>query len=93
MVVTYSQTDTLTRAVEKTFDGQHPCSLCKEIAREKGSEQKQDTQIQIIKKLTLHNPAEHLAVFAPPEFSLLRPGNDSSNLIPEQPLLPPPRPA
>ena len=28
MVVSYSQTDSLSIALEKTFDGQHPCRLC-----------------------------------------------------------------
>ncbi len=40
MFITYSQEAPLTEAVAKTFDGQHPCNLCKEIAQGKRSESK-----------------------------------------------------
>ena len=42
MVITYSQNATLTKALVKTFDGKHPCSLCKEIAKGKQSEKKSE---------------------------------------------------
>jgi hypothetical protein len=38
MVISYSQAAPLTEALAKTFDGKHPCSLCKEIAKGKQSE-------------------------------------------------------
>ncbi len=38
MVVNYSQGSSLTVAVRKTFDGRHPCSLCKAIQRGKNAE-------------------------------------------------------
>ena len=31
MVVSYAQTGTFREALAKTFDGKHPCPLCKEI--------------------------------------------------------------
>ena len=34
------RTSSFVEAVEKTFDGQHPCSLCKRISAEKKSEKK-----------------------------------------------------
>ena len=40
----------LTEAIEKTFDGQHPCPLCKVIANGKKAEQKQ-TLVKIETKL------------------------------------------
>jgi hypothetical protein len=40
MVITYSGDAPLTEALAKTFDGQHPCSLCKEIALNKDAEKK-----------------------------------------------------
>jgi hypothetical protein len=33
MLVNYARQDGLVLAVEKTFDGEHPCSLCKSIAK------------------------------------------------------------
>ncbi|MBI3416429.1 MAG: hypothetical protein HY043_14130 [Verrucomicrobia bacterium] len=41
MVISYSQNSTLTEAVQKTFDGQHPCKLCKFVSEGKKSEHKQ----------------------------------------------------
>ena len=90
MVVAYSQDAPFSKALEKTFDGKHPCMLCKQIAKEKRSEKKNDTQVQG-KELTLYNPAQHIAFYAPEQFSLLRLRDDSATRLPEQPLLQPPR--
>ena len=38
MVVHYSQNATVTEALSKTFDGQHPCKLCKFVKEGKQSE-------------------------------------------------------
>ena len=38
MVNDFARGASLTQAVEKTFDGKHPCSLCKKIAKAKSSE-------------------------------------------------------
>ena len=38
MVHDFSRGDSLTQAVEKTFDGKHPCAMCKKIAKAKNSE-------------------------------------------------------
>ena len=35
MIVDYSQGTTLGEAVAKTFDGEHPCALCKKISKAK----------------------------------------------------------
>ena len=48
MIVTYSRDASLTEAINKTFDGQHPCKMCKVIkqarAEEKQKEQKQNVK-------------------------------------------------
>src|SRR6266498_2521112 len=44
MVAGYSQPAPLKEALVKTFDGKHPCSICKFVANGKKSEQKQETQ-------------------------------------------------
>jgi hypothetical protein len=49
MVVSYSQDATLKEALVKTFDGQHPCVLCKEIAKGKRSEKKSEFPLQLKK--------------------------------------------
>ena len=38
MVKDFSKSGSLTEAVGKTFDGQHPCAMCKKIAKAKSSE-------------------------------------------------------
>ena len=41
MVINYSQDSSLTVALQKTFDGEHPCKLCKVVRAGKKSEQKE----------------------------------------------------
>lgn len=38
MLFSYSQQDGLLIGVKKTFDGEHPCPLCRQIAEQKKSE-------------------------------------------------------
>jgi hypothetical protein len=48
MIISYSRNAFLTEAVSKTFDGEHPCPMCKLIkkgrAEEKEREQKQNVK-------------------------------------------------
>ncbi len=41
MVVDFSKEAPLAEAIGKTFDGEHPCSLCKAVAEGRGEERKQ----------------------------------------------------
>jgi len=50
MIASYSQTTTLPEAVAKTFDGKHPCALCKTIASSRQSGSKSAT-VPVAKKL------------------------------------------
>ena len=44
MLVEYSRTTTFTAAVEMTFDGEHPCRLCREVQKQQHEgEQKHQT--------------------------------------------------
>ena len=50
MVVSYTQTDnSLATAVEKTFDGQHPCDLCEVVKDGRESDREQDRQKHVVK--------------------------------------------
>jgi hypothetical protein len=42
MVIDFSKNAPLSVAVEKTFDGKHPCNLCKIVKHAQESDQKQD---------------------------------------------------
>jgi len=44
MVVNNSQRCSFSQAVAQTFDGGHPCDLCKHITKARDSERKQDKQ-------------------------------------------------
>ena len=93
MVVSYSQeSSSLAEALVKTFDGKHPCKLCKFVAAEKKSEKKQDAQFKISKIDLLPAGCSNF-VFTPP-----LPGHcfPVSSLPPdhvEAPPTPPPRAA
>jgi len=50
MVKDFSRTGSLTQAVGKTFDGKHPCPLCKKIASARTSEEKAPLTLKIDKK-------------------------------------------
>jgi hypothetical protein len=42
MLIEYSQADGLRQGIIKTFDGEHPCEMCKSISKSLESEKKQD---------------------------------------------------
>jgi hypothetical protein len=44
MIISYSHGSSFKEAVTKTFDGKHPCSLCKVIQQGRAEEKKQDQQ-------------------------------------------------
>ena len=50
MVKDFSRTGSLTLAVGKTFDGKHPCPMCKKIASARTIEEKAPLTVKIDKK-------------------------------------------
>jgi len=50
MVHDFSQNGSLAQAMEKAFDGQHPCPLCKRIATQRASEEKVPVTLKVDKK-------------------------------------------
>jgi hypothetical protein len=64
MLVENSQRSTLVEAVKRTFDGAHPCALCKQIAAGKTEEKKSDASpfagkidlIHELRAIVLHPP-------------------------------------
>lgn len=50
MVKNFSRTGSLTEAVSKTFDGKHPCSMCKKIAAAQSHEEKAPMSMKVDKK-------------------------------------------
>lgn len=77
-------------AVSKTFDGAHPCCLCKAIAAAKNSEKKSEAVAPAL-KMEFLPPAEKFALSAPeisqPPAAEIFP----AGALPSKPPLPPPR--
>ena len=49
MIISYSRDASFTEAVSKTFDGEHPCPMCKMIKKGRAEEKEQQQQKQSIK--------------------------------------------
>ena len=77
-------------AVTKTFDGRHPCPLCKAIAAGKQSEKKTEFSFQS-QKLEFPPLKENFTLIAPAQFQLLPLENSSAKTSAQKPLLQPPR--
>ena len=90
MIVSYAQEAPLSEAVVKTFDGEHPCKLCKQIARGKQSEKKPEYKFELGKLEFPYAPVAFI-FRAPSAFREVRPGHDTADLLTHAPPLPPPR--
>ena len=90
MVLSYCQEATLTEALVKTFDGKHPCALCKEIAKTKQSEKKCDLRLEGKKLEFSYDLAAF--VFSPPShYWEIRISEPAGSVLEHTPPVPPPR--
>jgi hypothetical protein len=83
-------THSVKEAVTETFDGDHPCDLCKAIAAGKQSERKTEFSLQA-QKLEFPPAQENFVLIAPTQFQLLPLENSSAKSFAQKPLLQPPR--
>lgn len=77
-------------AVTKTFDGNHPCCLCKAIAAGKKSEKKNAFTAPNL-KFEFPPAKENPVLIAPASFQLLPQANSFADSFPQTPPSPPPR--
>jgi hypothetical protein len=77
-------------ALQKTFDGKHPCRICKVVAEGKKSEQRQEAQTQGL-KIELICELEAVPMPLAPEFSHAFNAAPVLNSRTESPPVPPPR--
>jgi hypothetical protein len=77
-------------AVTKTFDGKHPCCLCKAISAAKQSEKKAELSSPP-QKLEFPPLKENFTLISPSQFQLLPLENSSAKSRAQKPLLQPPR--
>jgi len=80
----------LSEAIEKTFDGKHPCELCKCIAKGRHSEKKSDTQVEV-KKLEFLRQSVALVIASPTHFMLSGEREIFPSSLTQTPPVPPPR--
>lgn len=92
MVVTYSEHATLSEALANTFDGKHPCCLCREIAQGKRSEKKSPVSPEL-KKFEFLAAQSRFIFKAPSRYWLLMPTEPPVKSVSFTPPTPPPRAA
>jgi hypothetical protein len=90
MTVGFSRTEPLTTALQKTFDGQHPCGLCKLVdqgrkAERKAEMQKSQTKLDLFCERIADPSSEPLPFCAPLSIPILPDARS------ESPPVPPPR--
>ena len=90
MLASNLQSSSLHDALTKTFDGEHPCSLCKAIAAAKKTNQKSQFTVDQL-KLEFPPVQECLVLVAPSPFDHFPRKNSFADSIPQKPLTPPPR--
>jgi hypothetical protein len=84
------QSRSLHDAMSMTFDGRHPCPICKAIAAAKKSEHK--NQVSFEKVRLEFPPVEgNLASIAPPPLEHFPRKDFFAKSLPQKPLTPPPR--
>lgn len=64
MLVDYSRDSSLSSAIAKTFDGQHPCPMCKEVEKGRAEDEKQAPPVKWEKQpeILLDQPLPSLRV-------------------------------
>jgi hypothetical protein len=90
MLTANLRTHSVTEAVARTFDGEHPCALCKAVAAGKKSEKKSEFTLQL-NKFEFPPAAKHFVLVAPGRFELLPLANAFAESLTQKPLTPPPR--
>jgi hypothetical protein len=92
MTVSYAQQDTLTVALEKTFDGKHPCKLCTFVKKGKAAERERQQKTPDI-KIDFQLAAESCGLVPPRPIRHFTPFLAPAALDAAAPALPPPRSA
>jgi hypothetical protein len=90
MLADHARSESLGTAVHDTFDGQHPCRLCCQIARARQAERKTDLQISL-KQLEFLSDKTGFVVCRPSQFRLLPALDFEAQLLSHAPPTPPPR--
>jgi hypothetical protein len=90
MLVENLQSGSVCEAVQRTFDGHHPCRLCKQITKGKQAEKKSEFRAEW-KKLEFSYAPSPFVLNAPFQFREMRASDDAAPFLPHAPPVPPPR--
>ncbi|MBC8094752.1 MAG: hypothetical protein H7Y43_02960, partial [Akkermansiaceae bacterium] len=90
MLANNLRTSSLSQAVERTFGGEHPCSLCKQISKGRQTEKKTEFKAEL-KKLECVLERRLIFLKAPQDFRLLPESCAASVGETWEPPVPPPR--
>jgi hypothetical protein len=90
MAVNFSKTDSVSVALQKTFDGKHACKLCKIVKAGQASEKKQDLQ-KLEAKVDFQLAAGSSGLFPPRPIRHFTPFLAGPELCAPAPALPPPK--
>jgi hypothetical protein len=92
MLVNNLTSTSFSAALQRTFDGKHPCALCKAVAEGKKSEKKADTLLRLKKFEGLSTPVV-ITVPPPSSFPTIEAPNAALEAVSHAPPTPPPRAA
>jgi hypothetical protein len=90
MAVSYAQHEPLTVALRKTFDGQHPCKLCKAV-REGQKSERDHSAFKVETKLDLLLGSRPARLDPPAQFVSIPSGPAAFHFRSQSPPTPPPR--
>jgi len=90
MLAAHLSCDSFTQAVSQTFDGEHPCPLCKAIAAAKKSGKKSDA-VAVTLKMEFPPVAERFVLIPPAQFEVLTAADSFAEPLFQKPPPPPPR--
>jgi hypothetical protein len=85
-------TASFSAAIQRTFDGKHPCPLCKAVAQGRKSEKKSETLVPIGKFEGISAPVA-LVLSPPAPFPAIEARHPVFKTLPHAPPTPPPRAA
>ena len=85
-----ARVESFSQALEKTFDGKHPCKLCKSIAKGRQQERKSTLHLEI-KKLEFLRETTAFVIVSPKQFHLVNEQPDAFTSLTQSPPVPPPR--
>ncbi len=92
MLYTYSQQTSFTQAVVMTFDGDHPCSLCKRIQKGRSQERQEDREtVRLSHELKLDLPPLAFIFVHPPQPRIDGLALTEPSFLSHTPEVPPPR--